>query len=142
MVQKAYDKHIEGLLISKQVQPTPMRILVLDFLLQQHAAASLTDIENSFAQSDRVTIYRTLKTFEKKGLIHCVQDGITAKYALCQNDCDANVHQDTHLHFYCTRCKETVCLPAVKIPGIVVPGNYVVAEMSLIARGVCEKCAE
>ncbi len=141
-VQQTYDQHIEDILISRKVQPTAMRVLVLDFLLKQKAAASLSDIEGSFARSDRVTIYRTLKTFEKKGLIHSIQDGAVTKYAICQNDCNGQSHQDTHLHFYCTRCKETVCLPAVKIPGITVPGNYMIAELSLIARGVCGKCSD
>ena len=136
------DKYAEGILISHQVQPTAMRILVLEFLLKQKSAVSLTTIENSFAQSDRVTIYRTLKTFQKNGLIHSVQDGAVTKYALCDDNCDAGTHQDTHLHFYCTRCKETVCLPSVKIPGVTLPGNYIASELSLVARGVCEQCSQ
>lgn len=141
-MQQTYDEHIENMLISRQVQPTAMRVLVLDFLLKQKAAVSLSDIEGSFAQSDRVTIYRTLKTFEQKGLIHSIPDGAVTKYAICQSDCNGQAHRDTHLHFYCTHCKETVCLPAVKIPGIAVPENYRVSELSLIARGTCANCSE
>ncbi len=140
-MQPTYDQHIEDLLISHKVQPTAMRVRVLDFLLKQQAAASLTHIENSFTHSDRVTIYRTLKTFEKNGLIHAVQDGTATKYAVCQNNCSVQSHNDTHLHFYCNRCKETVCLPAVAIPGMQFPEQYIVVELNLIARGICGKCA-
>ncbi len=140
-MEQLYDQHLEGILISKQVQPTAMRILVLEFLLKQRATVSLTDIENSFLQSDRVTIYRTLKTFEKNGLIHSIQEGVVTKYAVCQHDCSGQHHQDTHLHFYCTHCKETVCLTSVKIPVIPLPEHYKLSEFSLIGRGICEKCS-
>ncbi len=138
-MRETYDDHIENILVSRQIQPTAMRVLILDFLLKQKVAVSLSTIEDSFSRSDRVTIYRTLKTFEKKGLIHGIQDGNVSKYAICQDDCK-ETHQDTHLHFYCTRCKETICLPNVKIPGIGIPEDYAVAELSLIARGICNQC--
>jgi hypothetical protein len=57
----------EQILASKKISPTAMRMLTLDFLLKQSAAVSLSDIENYFFRSDRITLYRTLKTFEKKG---------------------------------------------------------------------------
>lgn len=61
-------KNIEQKLLLKKTKPTSMRILVYEFLEQQQIALSLTEIENHFYNADRVTIYRTLKTFEKKEL--------------------------------------------------------------------------
>lgn len=55
-------------LISKNTRPTSMRILVYDYLNIQTAALSLTEIEAYFHKADKVTIYRTLKTFEEKGI--------------------------------------------------------------------------
>lgn len=134
-------KELEDILIAKQVTPTAMRLLVLEFLLKQSSAISLGDLEDSFQHSDRTTLYRTLKTFEEKGLIHNIQDGSGAvKYALCQNECKDGVHYDLHLHFYCTTCKELFCLPKSKTPEVLLPGNFQLAEVSLVARGVCDKC--
>lgn len=134
-------KELENILIAKQINPTAMRLLVLEFLLKQTSAISLGGLEDSFQHSDRVTLYRTLKTFEEKGLIHTIQDGTgSVKYALCQNECNGEVHYDLHLHFYCTICKQLFCLPKSKMPEVLLPNNFQVSEVSLVARGICDKC--
>jgi Fur family transcriptional regulator, ferric uptake regulator len=131
----------EEKLVDKSINPTAMRILVLDFLLGRHTANSLSDIEKGLHPADRTTIYRTLKTFEHSGLIHAIDDGTgTPKYALCADECGENDHHDTHVHFYCTSCKETFCLPDHKIPQITLPSDFKFAEMNLTVKGVCDKC--
>lgn len=118
-----------------------MRLLVLDFLRKQSTATSLTDIESDLIHSDRITIYRTLKTFQEKGLVHCIEDGTPApKYALCEDDCNANHHHDLHVHFYCHRCNRTYCLPNSSIPEIQLPQKFQPEELNLIVKGVCEQC--
>jgi len=136
-------KELEKILIAKQINPTAMRLLVLEFLLKQKTAISLSDVERDFTHSDKVTIYRTLKTFQEKGLIHNIKDGRGAvKYALCESDCKEGVHYDYHLHFYCTVCKELFCLPKSKLPQVVLPDNFQLSEISLVARGICDKCSK
>ena len=78
-------KNIEQKLLSKNTNPTSMRILVYDFLEQQQTAMSLSEIESHFYKADRVTIYRTLKTFEEKGIVHSIQENTTVKYILCHD---------------------------------------------------------
>jgi Fur family ferric uptake transcriptional regulator len=120
-----------------------MRILVLELLLQQNSAISLSDIEKSLQTADRITIYRTLKTFEQSGLIHSIEDGTgTSKYALCVEDCSTHKHRDMHVHFYCNSCKETFCLPDHKIPDISLPAGFAPAEINLVVKGICENCAK
>ncbi|HXI01168.1 MAG TPA: hypothetical protein VNI52_12950 [Sphingobacteriaceae bacterium] len=95
------DKNIEEKLLEKKINPTAMRLLVLDFMLQQKGALSLTDIEKGLAPADRITIYRSLKSFEEHGLVHSIDDGTGApKYALCVDDCDTVAHHDLHVHFH------------------------------------------
>jgi len=133
----------EQKLILKKINPTAMRLLVLDLLLKQTSAISLTDIEKGLEPSDRTTIYRTLKTFEEKGLTHVIDDGTgTPKYALCAEECGDHEHHDLHVHFYCTSCKETFCLPNSKIPDVILPGGFISTEMNLVVKGVCDKCAD
>ncbi|MEQ7799451.1 transcriptional repressor [Pedobacter sp. ASV1-7] len=132
---------IENVLKNKQVNPTAMRLLVLDFLTKQTAAISLNDLEKGMAPSDRITLYRTLKTFEEKGLVHSIEDGTGAtKYALCEHDCDGENHHDLHVHFYCNTCKETFCLPNTRIPEMSLPKGFKQQEMNLIIKGVCQNC--
>ena len=119
-----------------------MRLLVLEYLLNQSSAVSLQDLENDFQYSDRITLYRTLKTFEEKGLVHKITTGADAvKYALCSEGCGSGEHYDLHLHFYCTSCKETFCLPKVKVPDVSLPNRFTVEELNLTAKGICDRCS-
>ncbi|NNV57797.1 Fur family transcriptional regulator [Limnovirga soli] len=133
---------LENMLIAKQITPTPMRVMVLEYILNQTTAISLNDLENEFQHSDRITIYRTVKTFEEKGLIHDIRDGNEGtKYALCDKDCTSGVHYDMHLHFYCTSCKELMCLPKEDMPVIKLPDSFQLQEVSFVARGICDTCS-
>ncbi|MCG2430295.1 Fur family transcriptional regulator [Aequorivita xiaoshiensis] len=134
---------IESLLQKSNVRPTAMRILVYNFLLENEAAKSLTDLENYFDKSDRTTLYRTIKTFEDKGVVHQIDDGTgTTKYALCEQGCNCQIETDLHLHFYCNICDETVCLTDRKIPNINLPDGYTAEDANLVIKGRCEKCPE
>jgi Fur family transcriptional regulator, ferric uptake regulator len=133
---------LEQLLATKNINPTAMRLLVLDFLLQQPATISLTDLEKGMHPADRITIYRTLKTFQEKGLVHIIDDGTgSPKYALCKSECDDHQHHDLHVHFYCNSCKETFCLEKSTIPHVNLPARFMAEEMSLLVKGICNSCS-
>ena len=53
---------IENILIAKQITPTPMRVMVLEYILKQSTATSLSELEKEFQHSDKTTLYRTVKT--------------------------------------------------------------------------------
>ena len=133
---------VENIMLAKGINPTAMRILVLEYLLTQSSAVSLPNLENEFQHSDRTTLYRTLKTFEEKGLLHKIEDGTGAtKYALCTDACESGVHYDLHLHFYCTSCGETFCLPKTEVPEVKLPNRFIMEELNLVAKGVCDRCS-
>jgi Fur family ferric uptake transcriptional regulator len=126
---------------AKEIQPTAMRMLVLNHLQEQQAAITLTDLEKGLAPADRITIYRTLKTFEEKGVVHAVEDGTGAtKYALCMEECNVECHHDLHVHFYCQLCKETICLPKTSVPEVTLPVDYQPESFSLLVKGRCPNC--
>jgi len=56
-------KELEKQLVDKKINPTAMRLVVLDYLLKQTSAVSLTDMELGLEKTDRVTLYRSVKTF-------------------------------------------------------------------------------
>ena len=135
-------RNLEILLEAKNINPTAVRLLVLDYLLQQAAAVSLTDLEKGMQPADRITLYRTLKTFQEKGLVHLIDDGsASAKYALCKSECDETHHHDLHVHFYCLNCRETFCLDKTVIPEVDLPGQFSVQEISLLVKGICNICS-
>lgn len=135
-------KELQDKLEQKEVRPTAMRLLVLETLQKQKAALSLQDLEDTFEKADRITLYRTLKTFKEKGLIHSIEDGTGAtKYALCQEGCEC-APEDMHVHFFCNSCEDTFCLPKFKIPEVSLPNGFVPMETNLLVKGVCSNCTK
>lgn len=117
-----------------------MRLLVLRQLVESGAALSLKDLEAKFERADRATLYRTLKTFEEKKLIHSIDDGTgVAKYSLCEEGCECEP-QDQHIHFHCQKCGETYCLMQSKIPQTQIPSGFKAASASMIYKGTCANC--
>lgn len=134
-------KH-EQILENNQVKPTAMRLLVLQFMLRKKTALSLSQLENYFDNADRTTIYRTIKTFVEKGLVHQIDDGTgVIKYALCEENCECEIEADLHLHFHCTKCEETNCLTEHKIPQINLPEGFIAENINLVVKGICDKCS-
>ncbi|MCD8540801.1 MAG: transcriptional repressor [Leadbetterella sp.] len=129
----------ENKLLNKNTKPTSMRILVYDFLSEQESALSLSEIEQSFEHADRTTIYRTLKTFEEKGIVHSIQENHTTRYMLCHDSCNEHTHKDWHLHFYCKICKQTTCRENFTFPSGLHP-EFRIDEIRLFAKGICEHC--
>lgn len=127
-----------------KLRSTSSRSDILKLFINQHHALSYSDIEKEVATNyDRVTVYRTLKTFLDKGMIHKVLDDSGApKYALCTEMCSQAHHHHNHVHFKCSQCGQTNCLENVEIPKISLPDGYLAAEMNLLIQGVCQACRQ
>ncbi|REG87499.1 transcriptional repressor [Lutibacter sp. A80] len=133
---------IEQVLESKNIRITAMRMLIYKFLVEKEVAVTLSDIENAFEKADRTTLYRTIKTFEEKDIVHQIDDGTgITKYALCEKDCNCEIETDLHLHFHCTNCNKTICLTENKIPKITVPDGFISENVNLVVKGICDKCS-
>ncbi|HEX2532269.1 MAG TPA: transcriptional repressor [Chitinophagaceae bacterium] len=131
----------ETLLQSKGIAPTAMRILTLEFLQAQPSAVSLSELEAQFHKADRVTLYRTLKTFEQKGLVHAIPEEGGTRYSLCGEVCTGADHRDQHLHFHCTGCGVTLCLDPVDASVISLPPGFRADRFRFSAQGLCASCA-
>jgi Fur family ferric uptake transcriptional regulator len=136
------DAASDHLLKDFRLRTTASRQAILHLFLQKNYALSHGDIENAIDDSlDRVTVYRTLKTFLDKGLIHKVLDDQgSLKYALCNDPCNAGTHHHDHVHFKCTKCGQTNCLD-VTVPPIKLPKGYKMKEVNLLIQGICELCS-
>ncbi|HPT22002.1 MAG TPA: Fur family transcriptional regulator [Bacteroidales bacterium] len=131
---------MDNKLVQRHIKPTAMRELVLKVLLEQKAAISLGDLENQFQKADRVTLYRTLKTFEEKKLIHSIDDGTgSIKYALCLDSCQCNP-SELHVHFKCEKCNKTFCLNDVPVPEVKLPAGFILKNINMVVKGICAPC--
>jgi len=127
---------------SKNIKPTAMRELVLRVLTEQKTAISLPELESKFEKADKVTLYRTLKTFEKNKLIHSIDDGSgTLKYALCSDSCVCEP-EDLHVHFYCMKCEKTYCLNDIPVPAINLPAGFTLENVNMVVKGICVNCSK
>ncbi len=134
---------IDTILQQKSVRITPMRQLVLKHFLQEETVSGLNELEEAFPKSDRITIYRTLKTFEEKGIIHSIQNGVSeVKYALCKEHCEELHHIDRHPHFHCLVCGSVECLESVILPPTILPEGYSAKETRMMIKGTCKQCQD
>lgn len=130
------------ILKQKRLRVTPFRKKVLNIFLQNKHAISVNDIEEVLGEHDRITLYRTIKSFTKKGIIHeIVMPGDIRKLALCEPVCDGGIghHEHNHVHFKCKECDEVYCLPLDDFPSISIK-NFTVDSVELQASGTCDKC--
>ncbi|NJL14185.1 MAG: transcriptional repressor [Microscillaceae bacterium] len=135
-------KSPENLLHQYNMRTTESRRKILACFQSEEYALSHADLESQLEGAfDRVTIYRTLKTFLDKGILHKVPDDTgNLKYALCPESCLPEAHQHEHVHFKCLQCGQTICLDKTFIPRLVLPAGYEAIETNLLVSGVCAEC--
>lgn len=138
----------EELLKSRQLRLTKPRTSVLDaFQNKIGRAISIKELLAYFQKDiDKVTLYRTLHTFENNGLIHRVLDDTgVEKYALCVGTCDEHhdheLQDHGHIHFKCEQCQETECISDLQLPKIELPKGYQTRSRSYLIFGSCAKCS-
>ena len=129
-----------SILQNHKLRITDCRLEIIREFLDKKIALAHSDLEESLAsQFDRVTIYRTLKTFVDKDVVHKVLDDSGAtKYALCSHEEESHNHE--HVHFKCENCGETTCLESITLPRIKLPQGFKKKEMNLLVQGICIKC--
>ena len=135
----------KNILSKKGINRTKFRTDLLDYFYSSNKSLSVDDIYIYFKSSiNRVTIYRSLASFEKKGLIHKVPDSNNLKrYSLCrEGDCNETSHNHYHGHFICHSCNQTFCLEDFKSldTDITCLKGFYVQEFKLIAEGYCQIC--
>lgn len=132
----------ETILKNHKLRKTDFRLKVLEvFLEHSHAAVTNQELEKKLGEFDRITLYRTLKSFESSGLVHQVMDGSsTTKYALCANDCKVHQLNQEHAHFLCNTCGATYCMDNVGSLDLSLPQNYIIDKVQVALSGVCAKC--
>ena len=122
------------------IKVTPQRIAIYRELAStdQHPSTETIykKIKDYYPNISLTTVYRTLETFEKLGLISVVNVLYNAaRY-------DANL--DPHHHIVCTECKKVEdvydeCLNNLDISNKTL-GDYKVEGYSLLLSGVCTSC--
>tara|TARA_Y100000746_G_scaffold205952_1_gene193381 strand:- start:39 stop:500 length:462 start_codon:yes stop_codon:yes gene_type:complete len=125
------------------ISRTKFRTDLLNLFYSSKKSLSIRDILKYFNDSiNKVTVYRSLESFEQKGLIHKVPDKNNLKrYSLCRHeDCSMDLHNHNHGHFICYSCDQTFCIEDVKSPKIQSLNGFYVKELKLTIEGYCQNC--
>lgn len=136
------EKIIKDMLKGTGLRFTRQRGEVLHLFREHDNALTQAELEKLLpTQFDRITLYRILRSFEASGLLHKVLDDTgTTRFALCGTGCSEHEHHDEHVHFRCSNCTKTLCLPEVAIPAIRLPNGYAFSEAKLLIEGTCPDC--
>ncbi|HKJ34005.1 MAG TPA: transcriptional repressor [Balneolales bacterium] len=137
---------IKNILHNNHLKATKVRIDVLSVLIDSESALSHHEISRALteAEVDKVTLYRTLKAFEKKRLIHKVATkDRNWQYAMCVHHDQKLSIDNSHAHFICDKCDKIFCLPGtnkITISGIHYPDNFIITRKELRLHGLCPDC--
>lgn len=149
---KVSDKHknkvkktdFEELLKKAGLKATAHRVLLLEFLDKNKKPFSAGDIFEKLEKDklDKVTVYRTLETLERNGLVKRVVTGEReAKYELVDFDHD-------HHHIICIKCRKIegfVGCEADELVAKIVKKNKnfkTISHHTFDIFGVCKECGE
>ncbi|MFO8000340.1 MAG: transcriptional repressor [Marinilabilia sp.] len=136
MVARAED--ISRLLQAFGLSETAIRREVLSLLWGEGVALTQKEIESALSfDTDRVTLYRTLKLFTGQGVLHkIVLNEETHKYKLA-----GRFRTSDHAHFFCVNCHKLLCMPQLDIDTAGLPTGFEVHSARLVVEGVCDRCA-
>lgn len=134
---------IESVLHLHGLRKTAFRKELLEMFYNTTLSLTVEEIKkNTGVSKDKVTIYRALDAFEKKGLIHKVPDkNNLTRYALCHNTgCSSEKHVHNHAHFICNSCNDTFCIEEIEVPSIPNSKGFNIKSTKLTLEGDCPSC--
>ena len=103
------EKDYLDLLAKREIQPTAIRILVLQAMLKAGRSVSLLDLEKILDTVDKSSIFRTITLFLSHHLVHSIDDGTGSfKYAVCSAGCSCEVND---LHMFHVNLQSIADLP-------------------------------
>jgi len=139
-MSKDFIEQYEEVMRQHDIRPTANRLLVMKTLYQASRPLSLSEIEELLVTLDKSSIFRVLTLFKEKHLIHAIENGNnTIVYELCLSH-NNETDDDTHVHFFCEKCKNTFCLTEINIPAVILPEGYKLQTANYLIKGICPNC--
>jgi Fur family ferric uptake transcriptional regulator len=127
-------------LLKQGIKLTSIRMLLLKAIIDKKENFTISDLETELETIDKSTISRVFKLFMEHNLIHYIDDGSgSLKYAVCDEGCDCSINY-LHVHFYCVKCKQTICLRDTPIPIADLPEGFTADSINYVVKGCCNRC--
>ncbi len=135
------DLKARQMLKSARLYCTAGRVGVLKALLKADGALRQDQIAERLGKKrfDKVTIYRTLDSLVKVGLVHKAYIEERARYFELAHNCSET---QCHPHFTCRNCGRTHCLMDMTIPGVKKRHKgFLIQRQQTRLEGLCPACA-
>jgi len=141
MIKSNLNLKVRRILKSAHLYCTECRVAVLKVLMRAHTPLRQDQIALRLGKNrlNKVTIYRTLESFCRAGLVHKVFMHRRARHFELANHCG---EVQCHPHFTCKNCGVTRCLVGIVVP--IVKGlkkGFVVHRQQVRLEGLCPTCA-
>ncbi len=118
---------------------TEQRMKILGFLMKNTKSHALSEIERRFREKiDRVTIYRTLNIFIKKGFVlKFININGTSFFVFKERK---RKMKAAHPHMRCVICGEIICLPELPAEYLKSLAKYEMGVSQFYSEGTCPNC--
>jgi len=135
-----FELQARQILKSTKLYCTENRIAILRILLQARKPLAEGEISAKFGRKnpDKVTIYRTLETFYKAGLVHKAYIHKRSWHFELSRNC---TERQCHPHFTCQSCGRTYCLTDFSLPMVKgLKKGFIVHRQQVRLEGLCPQC--
>jgi Fe2+ or Zn2+ uptake regulation protein len=141
MTKSDLDAKARAMLQAANLYSTKSRVAILKVLLKTATPLTQDQIAVTMGQKrlDKVTVYRTLSSLLKAGLVHkAYLDKRTWHFELAGH-CTS---RQCHPHFTCTNCGGTHCLTDMSVPMLKSPHKgFIISRQQVRLEGLCPACA-
>jgi len=134
------DSQARKTLKAAKLYRTKGRVAILNVLAKAAGPMSRKQIAQRLGKKhfDKVTIYRTLASLLKAGLLHQVFMAKRAWHFELAHKCS---ERQCHPHFTCTSCGVTHCLTEMSLPMAKSPHKgFVIHRQQVRLEGLCPAC--
>ena len=141
MTRQNLDKQAREMLKTVKLYSTQGRVAIVKVLMKAGKPLSQDQIARRSGKKhfDKVTIYRTLESLLRVGLVHKAFVEKRACHFELANNCTE--HQ-CHPHLTCSSCGDTHCLTEISLPMAESPHQgFVIHRQQVRLEGLCPRCA-
>jgi Fur family ferric uptake transcriptional regulator len=135
------DAKAQQMLKTARLDCTDARVAILKALMRAAKPVRQDQIAEELAdrRTNKVTIYRTLESLIKTGLVHRAFLHDRAWHFELADHC---TETQCHPHFTCLACGATHCLPGMKLPMAQSPyKGFIISHQQVRLEGLCPACA-
>ncbi|MCQ2275934.1 MAG: transcriptional repressor [Bacteroidales bacterium] len=133
---------VQEYLMSKGIRPSPQRIAIMDYLLDNcnhpTVEAVYDALHTSMPTLSKTTVYNTLKLFEKKQAVQILN--------IDERNVRLDATMEPHAHFQCMRCGKIFDVPVknggkmAELLGMNEMTDFEVQQTQIYYKGLCPHC--